>query len=153
MRRAERAGSTIALGQLTAQERPSLDHKAGAQHRLLFLRLKFHNRHRRNRAKIVRVNSLQKTLRKARELGIQLQMDARGQEGESFQQSLHIRVWADFLGVGQRKSSGNLGKISTKLGGRFAQVPQLDVVKFQQPFIHWTNLQTGTDRSQRPQWF
>ena len=77
----------------------------------------------------MRVNRFQQRLREAREFRVHLDVDARGQKREPFQQPLHERVRAgvDALCV-QREASSDLRELARKLRRRVTQVAQLIVV-------------------------
>ena len=69
--------------------------------------------HRRRRRQIVGIDHLQQVLGEPREFGVDLQLDARRQKGESFQQSLDVRIGA--LEGLQPQPAGDLGKVAGEL--------------------------------------
>ena len=91
--------------------------------------LKPHDRHRRHRAKILRVNRLQERLGKAGKLGIKFDLHPGGKKRESLEETLHEWIGADLFGLAiQGQASSNFRKLLCELGRRLPQMRKLDVV-------------------------
>ena len=69
------------------RQRDALRHAAQAG-----LRRELHHRHRRRGCEVVRIDHLQQRLREGRELRLQLELDARGEQREAFEQPLDIGI-------------------------------------------------------------
>jgi hypothetical protein len=74
----------------------------------------------------VGVEHLQQALGEARELGVELELDARGQKGHPFEQALDIRVV--HLDAFHAQAPGDLGEGLGELGPHLAEVEELLVV-------------------------
>ena len=91
--------------------------------------LKPHDRHRRHRAEILRVNRLQERLGKAGKLGIKFDLHPGGKKREPLEETLHEWIGADLFGLAiQGQASGNFRKLLRELGRRLPQMRKLDVV-------------------------
>ena len=98
---------------------------------------KTHDRHRRHRAKVLRVDRLQQRLGKPRKFCIQFDLHPGGKKGEPFEKALHERIGADLFGLAiQRQSPGNFRKLLRELGRRLPKMRELDVVMVQEPAVH-----------------
>ena len=76
----------------------------------------------------------EQVLREARKLGVDLELDARGQEGEALEQALDVGVGA--LEGLEAEAAGDLGELLGELLPRLADVLQLAVVVAEQARIH-----------------
>ncbi len=85
----------------------------------------------------MRVDRLEDVLREARELGVELELESRGLEGEAFQQPLDVRVGRPFLGVlGEGEPARDLRELMRELGPGLTQVVKFAFVESQQPLVH-----------------
>ena len=91
--------------------------------------------HRRRRREIVGIDDLEKRLREPRELGVELQLHARGEKRGAFEQPLHVRIRN--LEPAHAEARGNLGECLRKLGTHFAEMSQLPLVILEEPRIHY----------------
>ncbi len=66
--------------------------EAVVQRSLLRIRTELHHGHGRRWTEVVRAEHLEEMLREAREFGVDLELDASREEGESFEQALDVRV-------------------------------------------------------------
>ncbi len=123
MRGAEFAGGALAGADQAAQRALPRHDDACCQPAVFQIRLQLHHRHRRQRRQIMRVDHLQQVLGEHRVLRVQLELHARGQKREAFQQPLDIGVGA-FERV-QAKPAGDLGILARKLRAHVAHVLQL----------------------------
>ncbi len=73
-------------------------------------------------------------LREDRELRIELELNARGKEGESFQEALDLGVGA--LETFQAETTGDLREFSCELAAHLADVLKFAVVMLEQARIH-----------------
>ncbi|MPM83396.1 hypothetical protein SDC9_130460 [bioreactor metagenome] len=93
-----------------------------------------HDAHGGRGREIVRVDQLQQTLRETRKLRVHLELNAPRQQGETFQQPLHIRV--GHLQALHAQTAGDLGMFLRKLLAQFADVGQFAVVIVEQTRVH-----------------
>ena len=78
-----------------------------SQGALLLFGLEFDDPHRGDRTEVVRIDGLEQSLSEAGKLGIQLEMDPRGEERKALEQTFDVGIGTDFLGVQvERKASG-----------------------------------------------
>ena len=84
------------------------------------------DQHRRRRRQVVRVDDLEQRLREARELGVELELHARGQKADALEQPLDVRIGD--LEAAHAEPRGDLGKLLRELGAHLAQMLQLEVV-------------------------
>jgi len=73
-------------------------------------------------------------LREARELGVDLEVDARRHEREALEQPLDVRIGA--LERLQPQPARDLRELARELGAHLADVVELAVVVLEQPRIH-----------------
>ena len=116
MRGAELAIRLVLGSQQAAQLGPGRQHDALRHPAQRRFRTHLHHRHRGRRAEIMRIDHLQQRLREGREFRFQLELDARGQQREAFQQPFHIRVGN--VEAGQIEPRGDLGKFARRTPGR-----------------------------------
>jgi tripartite-type tricarboxylate transporter receptor subunit TctC len=98
------------------------------------LRVQLHDGHRRRRRQVLRANGLQDVLRQARELRVQLQVDARREKREPLEQALDVRVGA--LEARQPETRGDLGILLRVLRPHLAHELQFPLVVAQQARVH-----------------
>src|SRR5258705_386255 len=127
-------GLIVEAGRDSCQGGAPLDGRARCQVRVAEIGLQLRDQHRRRRRQVVRVDDLEQRLREARELGIELQLDARGEEAEALEQPLDVGV-GDLEAV-HAEPRGNLRKLLRELRAHLAEMLQLEVVVLQQPRIH-----------------
>ena len=72
------------------------------------------DRHGRDRPDVVRVNNAEKRLGNLRELVVDFEMDAGGEEGEGFEEALDVRIVA-LIGF-EDETAGDLGIFLSELG-------------------------------------
>ena len=84
----------------------------------------------------MRVDDLEQRLGEARELGVELEVHARRQEPDAFEQPLDVRV-GDLEAV-HAEPAGDLGKLARELGARLPKVLQLEVVVPEQAGVHYS---------------
>ena len=96
------------------------------------------DQHRRRRRQELRIDDLQQALREARELGVDLELDAAGQKRKPLQQPFDIGVGD--LEAFETEPRRDLGKLLRELGPHLAQVAQFLVVVAQQPRVHGSAL-------------
>jgi hypothetical protein len=91
-------------------------------------------RHRRQRPQVVRVEDVEQRLADLRELVVELEVHARGEEGEALQHPLHVRV----LGLAglQQQAAGDLRVLLGELGAHAPEVRQLALVVVEQLVTH-----------------
>ncbi|MNC85903.1 hypothetical protein D3C83_15230 [compost metagenome] len=82
----------------------------------------------------MRVDAFEQRLREARELGVELQVDARRHEADAFHQALDVGV--GHLQPVHAEARRDLGELLGELRAHLAQVLQLEVVVLEQPRIH-----------------
>ena len=70
------------------------DRQSGRDFALLGIQVELDDRHRGNGPEIVRVDDAQQGVADLREIVLELQVDACGQEGKPFEEALHVRVLA-----------------------------------------------------------
>jgi hypothetical protein len=92
--------------------------------------------HRRRGGQIVRIHDVEQRLREAGELGVELELHARGEKRHALDQPLDVGI-AD-LEVAHAEPRRNLRKLIGEFGAHLAQMPQLDVVILEQSRIHHT---------------
>ena len=80
------------------------------------------------------MHGLEQMLREARELRVDLELHARGEEREALEQTLH--VWIGALDAFHAKTGGDLGIFLGELRADFAQVLQFAVVAVEQSSVH-----------------
>jgi len=84
------------------------------------------DQHRRRGRQVAGVDEFEQVLREARVLGVLLVVHARGQEGEAFEQTLHVRI--DALATGrrllEREPACDLRVLARELRGSVADVQQ-----------------------------
>src|SRR5215216_2493507 len=85
-------------------------------------------------------------LGETRVFSVDFELHASGQEGEAFEQALHVGVGA--LELVEPQAPGDLGKVLGELASQLAQVRQLAVVVGEEPPIQATPL----DPSRRKRW-
>jgi hypothetical protein len=132
-------GSVLAGGCLPpahgARQRRSARHqKAVVQRPLSRVWLELHHGHRRGRAEVVRAQHLEELLGELRKLGVDLELNARRQEGEAFEQTLDVRIRA-FERV-EPEPPGYLRKVPSELAAEIPQVAKLAIVIVEKPRIH-----------------
>jgi Tat protein secretion system quality control protein TatD with DNase activity len=128
--RAVFAGGGVVLAEHAAHAAAARNAVAHVQRRVGEVGLQLHHRHRRRRRQEMRVDEFRQVLGEARELGVDLHLHARGQEGEAFQQALDIRVGA--LEAFEAEAAGDLRVLDRELAAHLAQVLQLLAVVAQQ---------------------
>ncbi len=128
------AGGAIVLADQAAQGGVPRHGVAGKQPAFLQVGLHLHHGHRRHRRQVMRVDHFQQVLGEHRVLGIELQLDARRQEGEALQQAFDIGIGA--FEAFQAKPTGDLRVLARELAAHLADVLQLPVVVAQQSRIH-----------------
>ncbi len=124
----------IALAERRPQARAFRDHLPGGRQPATQVRSELHDRARGHGTQNVRIDEFQQMLREVRMTGIQLQLYARGEKREAFQQTLDIRVRA--LQPLYSEARGNTRIRLRELRARLANVLQFPVVVFEQPGIH-----------------
>ena len=88
-----------------------------------FVRREAHDRHRRHRRKVLRINRFEQRLGEAGKLGVELELNARGQEREAFEQPLDKWIGADFLGLAIQ---GAAGRRSWEIRGQIPRPSRAD---------------------------
>ena len=96
--------------------------------------LQLRHQHRRRRREVVRVDDFEQRLREARELGVELQLHARGQKPDAFEQPLDVGI--GHLQPVHAEPGGDLRELLGELRAHLAQVLQLEVVVLQEARIH-----------------
>ena len=84
----------IAVNGLRVKHRAARDGQPRAEFSLLRVEMKLHDGGRWNGADVVRIEDAQQGFRDFREFVVDLEMDARGQEGEGFDEALNVRIFA-----------------------------------------------------------
>ncbi len=82
----------------------------------------------------MRVHHLQQALGEARELCVQLELNACRQEAKPLEQPLHVRV--GHLDPAHAKAGRDLGVLARELGTHLAQMLELALVVFAQARVH-----------------
>ncbi len=116
------------------QDRPTRDVKPVGQRALREIGLHLQHGHRWRGRKVMRVDDLKKVLAEAWKLGVELELDPRGQKSERLEQTLH--VWVRTLQRLQAKTARDFGKLARKLPTHLSQILQFAVVVAQQPGVH-----------------
>jgi hypothetical protein len=93
------------------------------------------NQHGRRRRQVVRVDDVEQRLGKAREFGVELELDARRQKRNPFDQPLDVGV-GDLEAV-HAETRRDLRTLLGELGAHLTQVLQLDVVVLEEARIHY----------------
>ena len=121
-------GGSVARPQIAPQDRAARN-QVGLWWNSLMIWLKPHDRHRRHRAEVLRVNRLQERLGKAGKLGIKFDLHPGGKKREPLEETLHEWIGADLFALAiQGEASGNFRKLLCELGRRLPQMRKLDVV-------------------------
>ena len=119
----------------TRQQRAATsDLEARADLRLFRPHLKLDHGHGGDRAKQVRIDDAEQRLGHLGKLVVDLQVNARGQESEGFQQPLDVRVLA-LIGL-EVEAGGDLGILLAELRAHLAQERQLPLVVEKQVVAH-----------------
>ncbi len=84
----------------------------------------------------MRIDDFEQRLGEARKLGVDLQLDARGEKGGPLDQPLDVRV--RHLESAHAEPRGNLRKLLRKLRAHLAEMSELALVVVQQTGIHYT---------------
>ena len=82
----------------------------------------------------MRIDDVEQRLREAGELGVELELHARGEKGDALEEPLDVGI-GDLEAV-HAEPGRDLGKLLRELRAHFAEVLQLDVVVLEQPRIH-----------------
>ena len=82
----------------------------------------------------IRIKNLDQTLRKLRELGVELELDTRCEKRKTLQQSFDVRVL--HILVVDVQAPGDLGKLQAELPAHFLQVFQLLLVMADEARVH-----------------
>ncbi len=128
------AGGLLTGRHLAAQHRVARQFETGGEIRVGEFGLELHHRHRRHRREVVRVDGVQQVLGEARVLAVELELHARGEKGEAFQQPLDVRVRA--LEALEAEPGGDLRELGRELRARLANELQLAVVVLEQARVH-----------------
>src|SRR5690606_36505527 len=108
--------------------------KAARQRTLVHAGRELHHRHRPRRRQVVRIHHLQQTLRKTRKFRTQYQANARRQETEAIEQTLHIGI--SHLCAVHPQAPRDFGVHLGELGAHLTHVHQFAVVIVEQTRIH-----------------
>ncbi len=82
----------------------------------------------------MRIDDLEQRLREAREFGVELELHARRQKSDAFEQPLDVGIV--HLQPVHPEPGRNLRKLLGELGARLAQVLQLEVVVLKEARVH-----------------
>jgi len=108
--------------------------EAFGQDSLAIARMELDDRHRGGRSQVVRVDHRQQVLGEAREFRVDLQLHARSQEGEAFEQALHVGIGT--LERLEPQPPGDLRELARELSPELAQILQLAVIVGEKPVVH-----------------
>src|SRR6185369_1259413 len=103
--------------------------------------------HRRHWSEEVRVRRLEQMRDQPRMLGLDLELDARGEEREALEKTLDVRV-AD-LDALDAQSRRDLRELARELGADLAQVGELVAVEAKQPRVHRVRSRAASARLRR----
>ncbi len=134
MGRAELAGGDRVSGEQAVQGAAARDDGPGREIGVGEIRFELRHEHRRSRREIVRVHHLEQRLREARELGVELELHARGHEADAFEQALDVRI--GHLQPVHPQPRRNARKLLRELRAHLAQMLQLEVVVLKEPGVH-----------------
>ena len=134
VRGAELAGRGAGLAGVAQHRGAARQARPGGQRRVAQVGLQLRHQHRGCGRQELRVDDLQQPLREARELGVELQLDAAGQEREAFEQAFDVGV-GDLQALDAQPGS-DLRELLRELGAHLAQMAQFLVVVAEQARVH-----------------
>lgn len=111
-------------------------------------RRELHDRHRRKRRDVTRIHRVEQRLREARKLRVHLQLHARGEKAEAFEQPLDVRIGRPRFVHPQAR--GHFRKLLRELAAQLAQIRELAVVVVEQARIHRVSLPPPGAAPSRP---
>src|SRR5690606_234651 len=134
VRRSVLAGRLLTAAQVRAERGAARHPNAVRERPLAPVRTQLHDGHRRRRGEVVRIQHREQALGEARELAVDLELHACGQEREALEEPLHVRIRA--LEPIEPEPARDLRILARELAAELAQVLELAPVVREQAFVH-----------------